>query len=134
MLNRGVLSFDAAGRIRIANAVSPTNFNGGTPTVGTTGPASLLCGNNAGPEVYVGGAGYLNSGILCATAVGSVTSYSQGGLPLVASGEVAIDPTGAISFYNAGLPYTAAGKLVTAVAEAPVVTGAFSSAFAPAFD
>src|SRR3989304_137079 len=119
MLNARVLSFDAAGRIRIANAIVPTSFNGGTPTIPTTG-ANLLCGNNAGPQVYAQGAGYTLDGILCATAIGAVDHYSQGGLPMVASDEVAIDPTSAISFYNAGLPYTAAGQAATAIAEVPV--------------
>lgn len=94
----------------------PDAFNGGTP-IKVVGGANLLCNFNNAPEVYVQGAPYVLSGALCSTGAGSVTGFSQGGLPLVAGGEIAVDAVAAITSYNAGLPYTAEGRLALAIPE-----------------
>lgn len=115
MLNSSLFEFDGTGRIRNRNAIPPTDFNGGTPTV-IVGGVNLLCGNNAGPDVYLAGLPYLASGILCITAIGSV-AFFNGGIPQVASGEVAGDVSTAIGSYVNGLPICTNGKLAIAAPE-----------------
>ena len=131
-MNNGVLAFNAGGRIRNANAIPPTDFNAGTPTINGNG-STLLCAANVAPEVHVGGVPFTKSGILCATAIGAVSNFAPGGVPLTSNGEVAVDAAAAIAFYNAGLPYTAAGKLAFAAPEVPGVVSGFSNGFSNGF-
>lgn len=126
MLNAGLLSFDAGGRIRCTTAL-PKHFNGGTPMNG-----DLLCIVSAAPTRFVGGLGYDVSGALC--VVNSAAEFYSGGIPIAPGNLVAVDGAGVSvpSHWVAGLPITAGERLLLTPA-IPVSTNAFSSGFDEGF-
>jgi hypothetical protein len=111
MINAQVLLFNAAGRIR-NTAAAPTAFNA---AVGSNN--GLLSVDLNSPQTWSNGLPLTNADRLCVQTIGTVVSYSQGGIPINENGCVAIDTSAAIAFHNAGLPYTAASRLAFAVAE-----------------
>jgi hypothetical protein len=103
VLNHSVLSYDVNGRIR--NTVSaPTHYVAGVPF---NGP--LLCISLNAPVRFHNGQGYVASGRLSALASTTleVTHFSQGGLPMNATNQVAFAASGVVTSYNHGLPYDA---------------------------
>jgi hypothetical protein len=129
MLNAGVLRFDATGRIR-QTASSSTDGNGGTPTI-----QGLLSAGNVAIEAGWNGLPYFNSGqgILCGQGIGTTVSFAPGGIPMNSAGMVEVDAVGAIAYWNAGLPYTAAHRLAVALPESPVAASAFDNGFDSGF-
>jgi hypothetical protein len=111
MINAMPLLFDATGRVRNTTA-APTAFNA---TLGSTN--GLLSVDLNTPQRWANGMPFVSSGKLSVQVIGTVVGYSQGGLPINENGCVAIDTGTAISFYNAGLPYTAASRLAFTVPE-----------------
>jgi hypothetical protein len=111
MINAQALLFNAAGRIRNTTA-APTAFNA---ALGFTN--GLLCVDLNGPTRWANGMPFVASGKLSVQIVGNLAGHSQGGLPINDAGAVAIDTSAAITYYNAGLPYTAIHRLALAAAE-----------------
>lgn len=114
MLNASALLFNAGGRVRNTATGPADAFNASVPT-----RAGLLYIALAGPAAYVNGLPLVSSGsggALCFQA-GATVGFSTGGLPIAASGGVAVDTGGAIDHYSNGLPFTAADRLCLAVAE-----------------
>ena len=110
MLNASVLAYDATGRIRHTTA-SPEYWAAGVPFAGP----SLLCIDPIAGAVtrFHNGVGY--QGAFIGAVVGSVDSYTQGGLGMNA-GRMCVSTAAPITHYNAGLPITAAGSLAIAAA------------------
>ena len=110
MLNASVLAYDATGRIRHTTA-PPEYWAAGVPFAGP----SLLCIDPTAGAVtrFHNGIGY--QGAFIGTVVGSVDSYTQGGLGMNA-GRMCVSTAAPITHYNAGLPITAAGSLAIAAA------------------
>jgi hypothetical protein len=127
MLNNGVLSFDATGRVR-TTASLPTDFNGGTPV-----NQGLLSFANGVPNRFVGGLGYLPDGALAATIVGDPV-YFVGGVGTDDVGMVIMDAGNPIVRYTNGLPFTAEGKLAISAPEPPPTGRAFSDGFDSGFN
>lgn len=115
MLSLGAFTLDANGRIRNTGG-APTSFCNGIPLAGANNLLTTHFG--VAPATFLNGNPLSTPGALCCEAA-DPTNYNQGGLPLTANDRVAVDSTGAgvIAFYNAGLPYTAAGRLVLALPE-----------------
>jgi hypothetical protein len=115
MLNAGVLLFDASGRIRQTTSAS-TDGNGGTPTV-----QGLLSAGNVTIETYWNGLPFFGNGqgTVCGESLGVIVAYAPGGIPINTLGMVKADPIEPIAYWNAGLPYTAAGALAVAFPESP---------------
>jgi hypothetical protein len=111
MINSQPLLFNAGGRIRNTVA-APTAYNA---AVGSNN--GLVSGDLNSPQTWANGLPLTNLDRLCVQTIGTVTWFSQGGIPINENGCVAIDTSAAIAFYNAGLPYTAASRLAFAVAE-----------------
>lgn len=111
-----LLRKDAAGRVVTLSSLQfpAPNFNGGTPA-GSLGEMVVLL-NVAPPpgSPVLGGLIYTAEGVLHTTTA-SVAGYVQGGLPVDVSGSLSIDVSGTapIVSYNAGLPFTAEGRLST---------------------
>jgi hypothetical protein len=123
MLNPGVLQFASTGRIRNASA-TPTDFNGGTPTV-----QGLLAFSITSPQVVSGGFGYRDNGSI-SVALNGAPSHYIGGLPVNALGQLCctqgvIEPV----LWVSGIPLGIDGLVALAVEETPVLTSEFSNAF-----
>jgi len=122
VLNAGVLSYDAQGRV-LTTLTQMGRFNGGTPVVD-----GKLCITLSEPEVYLGGLSYLNDGSVC---------YEQdlntdGG---IANGRGQLrSSTEPPAFWYCGLPVTADGRLSIAPPILPTThefdPAAYSDAFA----
>ena len=113
-MNSGLILRDAVGRA-LASTLPPTDFNGGTPTSGA-GVLSVI-GVNTPIAAYVGGLPYDAQGRLCIVAnlAVPVDSHAPGGIPM-ANGRVAVAQGAAVASYLLGLPLSATGRLVGAMA------------------
>jgi hypothetical protein len=111
MLNAGVLSFDALGKVRNTGS-APVDFNA---CVGSLNGVLSVDINT--PQRWANGMPFTSGGKLCVQTAGTVVDHAQGGLPINELGCVAIDNVAAIAYWNAGLPFTSTGKLAFASLE-----------------
>jgi hypothetical protein len=126
MLVRGLLTFDANGRVRTTQAL-PEVFNGGTPTI-----AGLLSFVNGVPIIFRGGLGYFADKSMAGTFSGSVDHYVSG-LAITSSRMLLMSTSAPIDHYIAGLPLAANGALCIAAPEVPPSLRAFSDGFSNGF-
>lgn len=130
MLNRGRLSFTAGGRVRVT-AAAPVMFADGLPL-----NEGLLCIALAAPSFYYQGNPFLAPNHQLSYQGADPDRYAPGPLPLAASGSLALDTSGAgvIAKHVAGIPFTAAGRIVCGAPETPPSIRAFSNGFSNGFD
>lgn len=129
MLNAGVLSFDAAGRIRVLSVADfpAPNFNGGTPS---SQLRELVVGPSASgytPAVWVGGLPYTVEGALVTDKVGAIIAH-VGAVPLTANG-VAGSEDQTVAYWEQGMPFDAAGRLAGTPPGIIINLHAFDSGF-----
>lgn len=113
-LNTGVLSFTGTtiDRIDFSSVVGALQFNGGTPT---DNDGNLVIGPFASgylPQAPVGGLYYTDSGAILVDSVGSIAGHTNSGLPYTVNKGLAISiGQPAASYAPAGIPLDASGRV-----------------------
>lgn len=109
MLNGAPILRDASDRLDTTVVVTEVLFNGGTP-MNTAG--ELVVDNTiAIPSVFHNGLGYTDVGALCCQLNGVIAGYTQGGLPVTASGRMATSSGATSDTYVAGIRIGADGRV-----------------------
>lgn len=128
MLNSNLLKFDANGAILTQIGVAIFDFNGGCPMARDTG--RLLVGGPA--QFFNNGIGYSGLGNMSIEDVKPPVAWS-GGLPLSDAGHLCITEGGTAAYYtNGGIPIDATGRVPINSGTTPVLN-AFSDGFSDGF-
>jgi hypothetical protein len=124
------MQFDSAGLIiSIQPGAVPINFNAGTPT-GVLGSLQVATiGSTPFAGLFYDDVGHIN-----VANGGVIAGHAPGGMPVDATGKLCVDYDIPVSFWHAGLPYTAAGRLALRAPVVPVNFFAYANAFSTAFD
>jgi hypothetical protein len=129
MLNAGVLSFDAAGRVKalsVADFPAPF-FNGGTPASTLKELVVAPVGSGYTPAVWVGGLPYTVEGALVTDPVGAIIAH-VGAVPLTANG-VAASTDQTVAYWSQGIPFDANGRIAGTPPGIIINLHAFDSGF-----
>lgn len=112
MLTGSMILYNGTGRLRNV-AVGPNGGgNGYTPT-----QTGVLSSANSLPVNFCNGLPYNAAAQVCIAE--SPVAYFHQGMPFTSLDKIACDSAGAIAFYLAGIPRTAAGAIAISTAVGP---------------
>lgn len=124
MLISGCLKLGLTGRVLVDLTNPAVTFNGGTPIAITGGVATTI----DDPENFLSGIGYIDNGKLCVRD-GVADGVPSGGLGKTEIGSLALDLTGPITNYIAGIPITDTGRVAVEVIGTPPNLSGFDLGF-----